>query len=134
MMVILFMFKLILAGYFLKSGIKKTIQIYDFYSVIVEYQVISRRVEYLAVLLIALEIMTALALILSMYGGLYIFIGGLLQFMYLYIQLKGIGKSMQNNCNCFEISVPKSVTSKTIMINLALLLALIILYSISLRL
>lgn len=126
--------KVILAVYYCKNAARKTRQIYQYYNTIVEYGVFAKKATYFSALLITLEYMIAITLVLHYHDVLYLLIGMLLHFIYLTMQVIGSGKSVNPSCNCFEHSLPKTISLKSILIQLILLFFLITLYGISIRL
>jgi len=125
--------KVVLAIYYCKSAVRKTSQIYQYYNTIVEYGILSRYATHFSVLLITLEYMTAIALIFSYYEELYLITGGLLQLIYLMIQILSSGKSLSISCNCFDHALPQTITLRSIMVHLILLFSLVVLYGIAIR-
>lgn len=133
-MYIIYIIKVVLAFYLLKSGLKKASKIYDFYESVKAYNMQFSNLKHLVVFLIALELLTAVFLVLGIYDITYLVTGLILQIVYLSMQIKNLGLNHQTTCDCFTISLPNIVTINSIIINLSIMFVIITLYGISIRL
>lgn len=125
--------KILLTLFYAKSGIKKSLKIYDFYESIKAYNMLFLKSKFIVVLLVTLELLIVIFLLTSIDDIIYFMVGILLQSIYLYMQIKRIGVYNETTCNCFDISVPSTVTIQSITINLGVFVMLVTLYIVSLN-
>ncbi|MGM1034808.1 MAG: MauE/DoxX family redox-associated membrane protein [Bacillota bacterium] len=125
----------ILGIIFLKNSLFKVKKPLQYLIAMKEYQLINKfRFLYLLIpLLIALEFVLSLILISTIFPVLSLVIGGILQIFYIILIIFNINRKFEKNCGCFGFNVPNNVTTKSLSINAALFLSIVIIYGIEIR-
>ncbi|MGY3312017.1 hypothetical protein ACV242_000513 [Peribacillus simplex] len=125
----------ILGIIFLKNSLFKVQKPLQYLIAMKEYQLINKfRFLYLLIpLLIALEFVLSLILISTIFPVLSLVIGGILQIFYIILIIFNINRKFEKNCGCFGFNVPNKVTTKSLSINTALFLSIVIIYGIEIR-
>ncbi|MFP7416617.1 MauE/DoxX family redox-associated membrane protein [Priestia filamentosa] len=129
-MILITIFKILLGFIFLKSSLVKMKKPYQFYKALEDYNLINNNkiLLILTTLLIVTEQTVALCLILPLKPLIFLCLGVTLQLFYIIILFLNLGGKFKNNCECFTLNVPASVTTKSISINVFLLLSIFLIY------
>lgn len=121
---------------FLKSSINKINKSFLYYIALEDYNIIKNKkiLKIIAAVLISLELLLAVALIVTVYPVLSLIIGIFIQTMYITFLIVNINKKFNNNCGCFGLNTPKEITMKNLAINILILVSIVMTYGIEIRL
>ncbi|HDR7913831.1 MauE/DoxX family redox-associated membrane protein [Bacillus sp. FSL E2-8895] len=121
---------------FLKSSINKINKSFLYYIALEDYNIIKNKniLKIIAAVLISLELLLAVALIVTVYPELSLIIGIFIQTMYITFLIVNINKKFNNNCGCFGLNTPKEITMKNLAINILILVSIVMTYGIEIRL
>lgn len=108
-----------------KSSVQKIRNPYAFQLIIRQYRLMGNEAAgYIAPLIAICELFAALWLLIPQVREWGIIVGIILQFIFMGALLANLGRTMDRGCGCFELNVPRTVTSKHLLINASILLAL----------
>ncbi|MNK70817.1 Methylamine utilization protein MauE [compost metagenome] len=115
---------------FLNSARKKVKKPYLHFIALKDYKMFSQLsiLNIVSPLLIAAELLLALLLLVTIYSTLAFLLGIILQVFNLVLIVGNLNTESNNNCGCFEMNMPKKVTTKHLAINMSILVFLIVIY------
>lgn len=115
---------------YLKSNSEKIKEPHLYFVAMKDYNIIKNHkiLYYLTPLLISLELLLAMVLITTIYSELILLFGIIVQGFYIFILVKNVNHEFQNNCGCFTLNAPKTVTTSNLAMNISFLVLIVLLY------
>ncbi len=116
-------FSILLALLFYKNAMKKKHHIFSFYKSMSEYRFFKEglALRVISSLLITCDFVIALVILIPIYRPAISLLGIAIQLFYFFIMIINYNLYSDNNCGCFIINTPYSVSFKDITINLSIM-------------